>query len=52
MMPDWICRALASAYPPRDGKNLRKLERVAERMDQRTDSIASALAAISGKLKA
>lgn len=52
MMPDWIGRALGSAYPTRDGKRLRKLERVAERIDERTVTIASALEAISGKLKA
>lgn len=52
MKTDWIGRLLRSSYPTRDGEGLRKLERVAARIDARTDTMTTALLAISEHLRA
>lgn len=50
--PDWIGRAMRDAFPPRSGKRMRKIAQVAERIDARTDSMASAITALSENLRA
>lgn len=50
--PDWLARVIRDAFPPRDGKRLRKIERIAARIDARTDDMASALSKLSENLRA
>ena len=51
MTRDWIGRALRLALPVRESGG-RKLERVAARIDARTETIAAALSAISEHISA
>jgi hypothetical protein len=52
MAPDWLGRAMRDAFPPRNGKKMRKIAAIADRIDARTDDMATAITAISEKLRA
>lgn len=52
MVPAWLVRAMRDAFPARNGKRMRKITRIAERIDARTDDMATAITAISENLRA
>ena len=52
MTGERLGRVLRAIYPTRDGDGLRKLELVAARIDARTQTVTSALVAISEHLQA
>ncbi len=52
MVPEWLARAMRDAFPPRHGKRMRKINRIAARIDARTEDMATAITAISENLRA
>jgi len=52
MAPEWLVQAIRDMFQPRVGKRMRKISRIAARIDARDDDMASAIKAISENLRA